>query len=121
MFQNVSMDMTEEYREVNNNKRNIKNIVKTMVKGQSILLYILSFMLSFVDGLGLNYSIFAIAIFAAVISNGIPMGVLFVLTMIGTLMKFQTAGLLSYLFTSAILVVLVLIFKPKKLIAEYET
>lgn len=121
MFQNVSMDMTEEYQEVNNNKRNIKNIIKTMVKGQSILLYILSFMLSCVDGLGLNYSIFAIAIFAAVISNGIPMGVLFVLTMIGTLIKFQTAGLLSYLFTSAVLVVLVLMFKPKKLIAEYET
>ena len=121
MFQNVSMDMTEEYREVNNNKRNIKNIVKTMVKGQSILLYLLSFMLSCVDGIGLNYSIFAIAIFAAVISNGIPMGVLFVLTMIGTLIRFQTAGLLSYLFTSAILVVLVLIFKPRKLIAEYET
>lgn len=121
MFQNVSMDMAEEYQEVNNNKRNIKNIIKTMVKGQSILLYILSFMLSCVDGLGLNYSIFAIAIFAAVISNGIPMGVLFVLTMIGTLIKFQTAGLLSYLFTSAVLVVLVLMFKPKKLIAEYET
>lgn len=121
MFQNVSMDMTEEYEEVNNNKRNIKNIIKTMVKGQSILLYLLSFMLSCVDGLGLNYSIFAIAIFAAVISNGIPMGVLFVLTMIGTLIRFQTSGLLSYLFTSAILVVLVLIFKPRKLIAEYET
>lgn len=121
MFQNVSMDMAEEYQEVNNNKRNIKNIIKTMVKGQSILLYLLSFMLSCVDGLGLNYSIFAIAIFAAVISNGIPMGVLFVLTMIGTLIKFQTAGLLSYLFTSAVLVVLVLMFKPKKLIAEYET
>lgn len=121
MFQNVSMDMTEEYEEVNNNKRNIKNIIKTMVKGQSILLYILSFMLSCIDGLGLNYSIFAIAIFAAVISNGIPMGILFVLTMIGTLIRFQTSGLLSYLFTSAILVVLVLIFKPRKLIAEYET
>lgn len=121
MFQNVSMDMTEEYQEVNNNKRNIKNIIKTMVKGQSILLYILSFMLSCVNGLGINYSIFAISIFAAVISNGIPVGVLFVLTMIGTLIKFQTSGLLSYLFTSAVLVVLVLMFKPKKLIAEYET
>lgn len=120
MFQNISMDMTEEYQEINNNK-NIKNIIKTMVKGQSILLYILSFMLACVDGLDLNYSIFAIAIFAAVISNGIPMGILFVLTMIGTLIKFQTAGLLSYLFTSAVLVVLVLIFKPKKLIVEYET
>ena len=121
MFQNVSIDMTEEYQEVSNNKRNIKNIIKTMVKGQSILLYILSFMLSCVDGIGLNYSIFAIAIFAAVISNGIPMGVLFVLTMIGTLIKFQTGGLLSYIFTSAVLVVLVLLFKPKKLIVEYET
>lgn len=120
MFQNITMDVTEEIKEVKNNKKDIKIILKTMAKGQSILLYILSFMLSCIDGLGLNYSIFAIAIFAGAISNSIPMGILYVLTMIGTLIKFQTAGLLSYLFTTAILVVLILTFKPKKLLLEYE-
>lgn len=121
MFQNISKDYTEE-KEINiKSKNNIKDIIKSVIKGQSIFLYIFSLMLSCVDGIGLNYSLFAVAIFAATISNGIPVGVLFVLTMIGTLAKFQTAGLLSYLFTIAILVVLILMFKPKKLLLEYES
>ena len=91
------------------------------MKGQNILLYILSFMLALVDGnIGINYSIFALAIFAATTSNGIPVGVLFVITMIGTLLKFQTSGLLSYAFTSALFIVMVLIFKPKTILEEYQ-
>ena len=91
------------------------------MKGQNILLYILSFMLALVDGnIGINYSIFALAIFAATTSNGIPVGVLFVITMIGTLLKFQTPGLLSYAFTSALFIVMVLIFKPKTILEEYQ-
>ena len=121
MFQNITMDVTEEEIERVNNKRNIKNIIKSAIKGQSILLYIVALMLSCVDGIGLNYSIFAMAIFAATISNGIPVGILYVLTMIGTLAKFQTAGLLSYIFTSAILILLILTFKPKKLLLDYES
>ena len=120
MFQNIARDYTEENIEEINNKRDIKNIIKSAIKGQSILLYIFSFMLSCVDGIGLNYSIFAIAMFAATISNGIPVGVLYILTMIGTLIEFQTSGLLSYMFTTAILVVSILMFRPKRLILSYE-
>ena len=101
MFQNITMDVTKEENEKVNNKRNIKNLIRSAIKGQSILLYILALMLSCVDGVGLNYSIFAIAIFAATISNGIPCGILYIFTMVGTLIKFQTSGLLSYLFSTA--------------------
>ena len=122
MFQNVSKDFTEENNEINiKSRKNIKDIIKSIIKGQSIFLYLFSLMLSCIDGVGLNYSIFAVAIFAATISNSIPVGILFVLTMIGTLIKFQTTGLLSYLFTIAILVFLILMFKPKKLLLEYES
>ena len=122
MFQNVSRDYTEDKNEINiKSKRNIIDFIKSVVKGQSILLYILSLMLSCVDGIGLNYSIFAVAIVAATISNSIPVGVLFILTSIGTLIKFQTAGLLSYIFTIACLVFLILMFKPRKLLLEYES
>ena len=121
MFQNITVDVTEdEIKRVNNKKRNIKNIIKSAIKGQSILLYIIALMLSCVDGIGLNYSLFAIAIFAATISNGIPCGILYILTMIGTLVKFQTAGVFSYLFTSAVLISCILIFRPRKLMLEYE-
>ena len=120
MFQNISKDFTEEEKEIEN-KINFKDRLKQVIKGESILLYMFSFMLSFVDGVGVNYSIFAIAILAASVSNEIPVGFLFILTLIGTLLKFQTAGVVSYLFTSAILISMVLIFKPKKLLVEYET
>ena len=120
MFQNISKDTTEEEIKKSDN-RSIKNIIKSMIKGQSVLLYIFSFMLSCVDGIGLNFSIFAYAIFAATMSNGIPVGIIYVVTLIGTVIKFGTAGLLSYIFTSAILIVLILIFKPKRLLLEYES
>lgn len=120
MFQNISADVAENLEEIKKNKKNIKSILQSMLKGQSILLYILSFLLSCVNGLGTSYSLFSIAIFAAAISNGIPAGVLFILTMIGTLIKFQTAGVFSYLFASAIFVLFVLIFKPKKIVLSYE-
>ena len=121
MFQNITVDVTEdEIERVNNKKRDIKKIIRSAIKGQSILLYIIALMLSCVDGIGLNYSLFAIAIFAATISNGIPCGILYILTMIGTLVKFQTAGVFSYLFTSAVLISCILIFRPRKLMLEYE-
>ena len=120
MFQNITMDVTEDEIKRVNNKRDIGKFIKRAINGQSVILYICALLLSCVDGIGLNYSLFAMAIFASTISNGIPVGVLYILTMIGTLIKFQTAGLLSYLFTTGILIVLILIFKPKKLILAYE-
>lgn len=124
MFQNITKDFEarNEYNEIKNNKnRKIKEIIKSAVKGQNLLLYIVAFMLSLVSGnIGLNYSIFALAIFAATSSNGIPIGILYVITMIGTLIKFQTEGLLSYLLTSFIFIIMILVFKPKKILAEYQ-
>ena len=94
---------------------------RNITKGQNILLYIIAFMLSLVDGnIGISYSVFALAIFAAASSNEIPVGILFVITMIGTLLKFQTGGLLSYLLTSILFVAMILIFKPKKILEDYQ-
>lgn len=126
MFQNISKDIdTENEIEVNNIKVNKKAKIKTILKEnlniQKTLLYIVSLMLSMVNGnIGLDYSIFALAIFAAATSNGIPVGILYIVTMIGTLIKFQTAGLLSYLLTSFIFIAMILVFKPRKILEEYQ-
>ena len=78
-------------------------------------------MLSLVTGnIGIDYSIFAFAIFAAASSNEIPVGILFMVTMIGTLIKFQTSGLLSFVLTSAIFIAMILAFKPKRILEEYQ-
>ncbi len=122
MFQNVYRDNTEDKNEINiKSKNRVIDFIKSLIKGQSIFLYVFSLMLSCVDGLGLNYSIFAVAILAATISNNIPVGISFVLTLVGTMIKFQMQGLLAYLFTIMTLIVLILTFKPKKLLLEYES
>ena len=122
MFQNVYRDYTEEKDGINIKSSNrVIDFIKRTVRGQSIFLYILSLMLSYVDGIGLNYSIFALVMVAASISNSIPVGILFILTLVGNFIKFQTKGLLSYLFTASILVLFILMFKPKKLLLEYES
>lgn len=125
MFQNISKDFDENqnnFEDVKiNSKLNIKDTIKSALNGQSILLYIISFMLSLVDGnVGMDYSIFALSLFAATSSNGIPVGILYIITMIGTILKFQTSGLLSYVLTSFIFIVMILIFKPKKILEEYQ-
>ena len=98
MFQNISKDFDEnqnEFEDVKiNKKNNLIDWIKTAIRGQNILLYIVAFMLSLVDGnVGMSYSIFAFSIFAATSSNGIPVGILYIITMIGTFIKFQTSGL----------------------------
>lgn len=126
MFQNISKDFEEETQNEFDNvkinkKTKLRTILNSALKEQNILLYIISFMLSLVGGnVGLEYSVFSIAIFAAASSNGIPVGILYIITMIGTLIKFQTAGLLSYLLTSFIFIIMILVFKPKKILEEYQ-
>ena len=125
MFQNISKDFDENQNEFEDvkieNKKNIKKIIVSTFKSQNILLYIVAFMLSLVDGnVGMSYSIFAFSIFAATSSNGIPVGILYIITMIGTFIKFQTSGLLTYIFTSFIFIAMLLIFKPKKILEEYQ-
>ena len=69
MFQNISKDFDESQNKFENVKTNkkIKTILNSALNTQNILLYIVTFMLSLVDdNIGINYSIFAFAIFAAI-------------------------------------------------------
>ncbi len=55
---------------------------------------------------------FGLAIFAAALSNGIPTGIIYILTLIGTLIGFGGQGVLTYLLTSFVFIAMVLIIKP---------
>lgn len=55
---------------------------------------------------------FGLAIFAAALSNGIPAGIIYILTLIGTLIGFGGQGVLTYLLTSFVFIAMVLIIKP---------
>lgn len=119
MFQNISRDFSEELNEdvKPNKKQNVKEIIKRLFAKQNIALYIISFMVSMV-GLSSNNLIFSIvpfglALLAAAFSNGQAIGIMYVLSLIGTFIKFGTNSLVTYIVTSLVFFILVLIIRPR--------
>ncbi len=113
MFQNVLNDYEQEnYYEIDEEKSQIKNIIKKLFGKQNLIIYIISFMISTI-GFGNGINPFAIAIFAAVCSNDIPIGVVYILSLIGTGIGFGKEGLLTYFLTSVVFMLLISMFKVK--------
>lgn len=111
MFQNVLNDYEQEnYYEIDEEKSQIKNIIKKLFGKQNLIIYIISFMISTI-GFGNGINPFAIAIFAAVCSNDIPIGVVYILSLIGTGIGFGKEGLLTYFLTSVVFMLLISMFK----------
>ena len=117
MFQNIvdvekeENAVEENYSNNDNKKENIKNLIQKLFKKQYILTYIIAFMLSMVSSIN-GIAPFGLAIFAAAISNAVPAGVIFILTLIGTGIGFGSSGVLTYILTSLVFAAMVLIFKP---------
>ena len=77
MFQNIAKDFEESknsYEDVElNKKEKIKEVLKKCFNKQMVLLYIVSFLLSFVSfGIDKELAPFGIAIIVAILSNCIP-------------------------------------------------
>ncbi len=117
MFQNISGQVDEEDYENEvieelNNKFDLKQFIKYAFTKQKILVYIIAFMLSTIEGIN-GITPFAIAIFAACCSNKIPTVIVYILTLLGTLVGLGVGQALTYLLTSMIFIVMTLIAKPK--------
>lgn len=119
MFQNISRDFTEDIKEdvKQNKKESIKQIVKRLFAKQNIILYIVTFMVSMV-GLSSNNLIFSIvpfglALLAAAFSNGKPIGIMYVISLLGTFIKFGVNSFITYVVTSLAFFVFVLIVRPR--------
>lgn len=115
MFQNLAGEYNEDAFEEDveqNNKKTSKEIIKQVLTKQNIILYVLSFMISTV-GFGQGIAPFGIAILASCCSNSIPMGIVYILTCIGTWIGFGKDQLLMYLLTSLIFMASVIFVRPK--------
>lgn len=119
MFQNIARDYAEDqFEDVKLNKKdNMKNIVKRLFAKQNLILYLITFMVSMV-GFSSNNLIFSIvpfglALIAAAFSNGQAIGIMYILSLIGTFLRFGTNNLLTYIATSLMFFVLVLIVRPR--------
>ena len=110
MFQNISGQVDTE-EEINKNIK-IKYILNKLFTKQNIALYVISFLISQVS-CGKMMAPFGLAIFASACSNGIPVGIVYFMTIIGTWIGLGTNELLNYLLTSLVFIVGFLIGKPK--------
>lgn len=117
MFQNIDVKnvdtaVNEEESNYNKGKFEIFNsIIGQAVTKQNLVLYLISFMMSMVS-CGDGIAPFGMAIFAAACSNSIPVIFIYIVTMLGTALKFGSAGVLNYLLISLLFVAMILIFKP---------
>ncbi len=118
MFQNIArdnIDSENEYQE-NNKKVLTKDVIKRLFAKQNIVLYTITFMISMVgfEGNSLFFSLapFGLAIIAGALSNNRPIGIMYVLSLIGTFIGFGLNNLLVYFVTSLIFFILVLAIRP---------
>ena len=118
MFQNVERsfeDNQNDFEDVQaDRKQRIKEFIKQSFTKPKILLYIISFMISLV-GFGTNSELapFGIAMFAATLSNCVPIAMVSVVICVANCISFGGANTLSLILTMLLLIVSILIKKPK--------
>ncbi len=120
MFQTIlggQADIVQD-EELDPNVDKRKMILKKVFTRKNIIVYIVSFIISTIECIN-GIAPFGIAIFAASLSNGIPALVVYALTILGTLVGLGWEKTLTYILTSLVFIVMVLIKKPKESL-EYE-
>lgn len=112
MFQNINEDTID--LDSKNTRENIKkvNIFANVLDKNNLILYLVSFMLSFV-GLGGEFSIFSISILGACFASSVPVLGIIAFSLLGNFIKFGVDGLLGYFITSLVLTISLFIFKPR--------
>lgn len=116
MLQNISKELDYNNAEEVKNKNDLAEIAKKIFTKQNIAIYLITFLISMV-GLGEDNLIapFGIAFTAACISNGMPLAIVFISSIIGTTMKFGFNGLLMYVVAALIVLLFSVIAKPKRI------
>ena len=103
MFQNIAKDYDENQNpneEVELNKAGIKETIKKWFSIKMIILYTISFLISFVSfGVNSDFAPFGIAILVAVLANCIPVGIVGVLVLTGTMIAHGGSMTLNVLLT----------------------
>lgn len=118
MFQNIARDFEDDqntYEDVELNKKiSVKDVLAKWFSKKMIVLYIISFMLSFVSfGINDELAPFGIAAIVAILSNCIPIGIVTILVTIGTAITFGGHATLKLLLTLLFVFVSILVRAPK--------
>ena len=120
MFQNITRDLFDNQNdeEIEENKKvNAKDVLKRLCAKQNIMLYAVTFLISMVgfdeSTLMFNITPFGLAIIAGALSNNRPVGIMYILSLIGTFISFGFNSLVTYFITSIVFFALILIVRPK--------
>ena len=118
MFQNITRDANDNQNYNEENKKvSTKDVLKNLFAKQNIFLYIITFMLSMVgfntNNLIFSFVPFGLAIISGALSNNRPIGIMYVLSLIGTFIRFGLNNLLVYFATSLVFFILILFIRPK--------
>lgn len=126
MFQNISKNQENgfeeesQYYEQSNNTKNA--VLKRTFSIQNCIIYILSFMLSMAGGDAniLNVVPFGFAIMAAAVGTEVPILMVCIACLSGTIIKSGTSYLLTYILTILVFLASILIKKPKELVSDID-
>lgn len=113
MFQNISQIKKQEdnnEEQENDNKINVKNLFSI----RDIVIYLISFLLCFINFGSYLISPFALSMFGATCSNKNPIIISFIIIGLGVLIKSGISGFLIYIFISILLILYILIIRPKE-------
>ena len=113
MLQNISRSYEEKDEEMS---INIREVLSEIFSIQKIIIYILTFMISMV-GFGVDQAViapFGIAMLAATISNEIPIAMVYLASLLGTASRFGGSNTLMFVFTSILMLLMVLVRKPAR-------
>lgn len=118
MFQNIAKDLRDNQSENDENKKvNAKDVLKRLFAKENIMLYVITFLISMVgfseNSLIISLSPFGLAIIAGALSNNKPIGIMYVLSLIGTFLSFGFTNLLIYFMTTLLFFALILFIRPR--------
>ena len=114
MFQNIEDEEIIKENQSFDAEEKKKRLIdlKNLFSVSDFVLYVISFMVSMVS-FGGEFAPFGFAMFASSCSTGVPAGIIFVVSAIGTLIGFGPKGLLSYILTSLVFILMALVFRTK--------
>ena len=119
MFQNIANDLNgkNHSQDVKFNSEEIKAVLVKFFSKQNIIIYIISFMISMVSfggDVSLGLAPFGLAIIASAASCGIPISVIYIVTLIGSYIGLGQDITLNYILTSIVFFATLFIVRAKK-------
>ena len=121
MFQKIANDFSDNnknhYKDVKLNNEEIGMFLKRSFSRQNIILYVISFMISMVSfggDISLGLAPFGLAILAATASSGIPISIVYIITLLGSFVGLGKDITANYFLTSLVFFATLFIVKTKK-------